>query len=73
MTAITRLGESGYGVRRYGSFAGKHASPHPVGIITRLGESGYGVRRYAASAFAGKPLSQNSTEFIYFSRHRGRR
>jgi hypothetical protein len=60
MTAKTRLGEEGYGVRRVGSFAGKTDSgpvggPHPVGVITRLALDGYGVRRY--SSFAGKTLS----------------
>ena len=47
MAAVTRLGEGGYGVRRYGSFAGK-SQARPISKVTRLGESGYGVRRYAA-------------------------
>lgn len=72
VSKITRLGPSGYGVQREGSFAGKSTS-RPVGTITRLGESGYGVRRYAVSAFAGKPLSANVSEYQYFARHRGRR
>lgn len=39
----TRLGSSGFGVKRYGSFAGRVAVSGPV---TRLGSSGFGVRRY---------------------------
>lgn len=73
---VTRLGESGYGVRRYvaNAFAGKTAQPsHPVGKLLRLGEAGYGVRRYKPNAFAGRSPSQNATEYIYFARHRGRR
>lgn len=56
MTAISRLGAEGYGVRRTGSFSGKTpgtaGGPHPVGVITRLSLDGYGARRY--SSFAGK-------------------
>lgn len=52
MAAITRLGSSGYGTRRNGSFAGKASHAHPVGVITRLGSGGYGARR--CGSFAGK-------------------
>jgi len=64
MTVKTRLGESGYGVRRYKplGFTNKTqtAAPgisHPVGKLTRLGEGGYGVRRYKPLAFHGKTQS----------------
>ncbi len=51
--AITRLGLSGYGERRAGSFAGKSVPPtHPVGLITRLTLDGYMGGR--AGDFSGK-------------------
>lgn len=61
MTAKTRHGESGYGIRRAGSFAGKTpsggggGSGHPVSRITRPGIAGFGVRR--CGSFAGKTPS----------------
>ena len=58
MTAITRLGEAGYGVRLAGSFLNKtHTNEPGVANVawTRLGEAGYGVRRYGS--FGGKTQS----------------
>lgn len=49
---ITRLGYSGYGIRRAGDFSQKGVLEHPVGKLTRLGYAGYGIRR--AGSFANK-------------------
>ena len=52
--AVTRLGPSGYGVKRASSFSGKTplGVGHPVDVITRPGSAGYGTRR--CGSFAGK-------------------
>lgn len=58
--AVTRLGPSGYGVKRASSFSGKTplGVGHPVDVITRPGSAGYGVRR--TGSFAGKAESGGS-------------
>lgn len=71
--ATTRLGSSGFGVKPYGSFAGRTAVI-VVEPITRLGSAGFGVRRY--DSFAGRiEVVPDSSDFDYlwYARKRSRR
>lgn len=61
---ITRLGQFGYGTKRYGNFAGKITS-REIGLITRHSQFGYGAQRYGL--FSDKGLTPD----LIIARHGG--